>query len=146
MPLSPRGARLYEIQHDPDLLILDEPTSGLDPLVREAVFDLLREAQAAGRTVFHSSHVLSEVDRTCSRVAVLRAGRLVQVSSVAALRRSLHRTMVVQFRGPAPLMELAAIGARVVETTPRGVVLHVGSDLDPRRVLRHRAADGPQAP
>ena len=69
------------LQHKPDLLILDEPTSGLDPLVQQTFFEIVREARAEGRTVFLSSHIIDEVDRTCDRVAIIREGRLVQVDS-----------------------------------------------------------------
>jgi len=74
------------LQHRPDLLILDEPTAGLDPLVQHAVFELLREATAEGRTVFLSSHIIAEVDRTCDRAAIIRDGRLVQVDRIEAIR------------------------------------------------------------
>jgi ABC-2 type transport system ATP-binding protein len=67
------------LQHDPAVVILDEPTEGLDPLVQETFFALVSEASEAGRTVFLSSHVLSEVQRACERVAIVRGGRLVTV-------------------------------------------------------------------
>jgi ABC-2 type transport system ATP-binding protein len=70
--------------------ILDEPTANLDPTARAEVLDLVREARAAGRTVIFSSHVLSEVETTCDRVAIVRAGRLVHEQSIADVRRS-HR-------------------------------------------------------
>ena len=65
------------LQHRPDLLMLDEPTSGLDPLVQQTFYAVIREAKAEGRTVFLSSHILSEVEKTCDRVAIIRDGRLV---------------------------------------------------------------------
>jgi len=81
--------------HRPELLILDEPTSGLDPLVQEQVLDLLREAVAEGRTVFLSSHALSEVQRVADRVAIIRDGRLELVEDVESLRaRALGRVVV----------------------------------------------------
>src|SRR3954451_5847054 len=64
------------LQHRPELLILDEPTSGLDPLVQQTFYAVIREAKAEGRTIFLSSHILSEVERTCDRVAIIRDGRL----------------------------------------------------------------------
>jgi ABC-2 type transport system ATP-binding protein len=73
-----------------DLVILDEPTANLDPTARAVVLDLVREARDAGRTVIFSSHVLSEVEETCDRVAILRAGRLVHEQSLEHLRRR-HR-------------------------------------------------------
>jgi len=72
------------------LTILDEPTANLDPTARAEVLDLVREARAAGRTVIFSSHVLSEVEGTCDRVAIVRGGRLVHEQCLAELRRS-HR-------------------------------------------------------
>ncbi len=65
---SRRSGIVVALQHRPDLLVLDEPTSGLDPLVQQSFFELVREAMAAGRTVFLSSHILSEVEKTCGRV------------------------------------------------------------------------------
>src|SRR5437667_4599444 len=67
-------------QSDPELLILDEPTEGLDPLVQESFYELLVERRRAGRTVFMSSHVLSEVERVCDRIGLLRKGELVLLS------------------------------------------------------------------
>ena len=85
------------LQHDPELVILDEPTEGLDPLVQETFFGLLAEARDAGRTVFLSSHVLSEVQRACGRVAIVRAGRLAVVQAVAALRDARARRVRLGF-------------------------------------------------
>lgn len=76
------------LMHSPRLLILDEPTSGLDPLVQRSFFDLIREENARGVTVLFSSHILSEVQRICDRVAIIREGRIVAVRSVAEMRRS----------------------------------------------------------
>ena len=85
------------LQHDPEVVILDEPTEGLDPLVQETFFALVSEASEAGRTVFLSSHVLSEVQRACGRVAIVRAGRLVAVEAVAALREARARRVRLSF-------------------------------------------------
>ena len=69
----------------PDLLILDEPTGGLDPLIQRTVLDMVREAKADGRTVFFSSHILSEVQAVCDRVGIIRDGRMVAVQGVEDL-------------------------------------------------------------
>src|SRR5512146_2627572 len=90
------------LQHRPDLLILDEPTSGLDPLVQQAFYALVREAKAEGRTVFLSSHILSEVERTCDRVAIIRDGRLVKVDSVEGLRDLAHHAVELRFADGVP--------------------------------------------
>src|SRR4029079_17837000 len=68
---------IQALQHDPELAILDEPTEGLDPLMQRAFYDILDDLRKAGRTIFFSSHVLSEVERVCDRVAIVRRGRLV---------------------------------------------------------------------
>ncbi len=73
------------LQHAPELLVLDEPTSGLDPLVRREFFALLAEHNARGATVFLSSHDLGDIQRCCTRAAVLRAGRLAAVADIPAL-------------------------------------------------------------
>ncbi|GAB1692870.1 ATP-binding cassette domain-containing protein [Krasilnikovia sp. M28-CT-15] len=84
------------------LLVLDEPTSGLDPLMEREFRRAVEQARANGQTVFLSSHQLAEVEAVCDRVAVLRAGRLIDVATVAQLRR-LHRTEVsVTFTGVPP--------------------------------------------
>jgi ABC-2 type transport system ATP-binding protein len=84
------------LQHRPRLVVLDEPTNGLDPLMQARLFELLAEEARAGTTVFFSSHVLSEVQAVCERVAVIRDGRIVVVDDVAALRaRQLRRVTVI---------------------------------------------------
>ena len=90
------------LQHRPELLVLDEPTSGLDPLVQQSFYSLVREAKDEGRTVFLSSHILSEVERTCDRVAIIREGRLVKVDRVEALRDLAHHQVELRFAGPVP--------------------------------------------
>lgn len=76
------------LMHEPRLIILDEPTSGLDPLMQRTFFDIIREEQQRGATVLFSSHILSEVQRICDRVAIIRDGRIVAVQSVSQLRQS----------------------------------------------------------
>jgi ABC-2 type transport system ATP-binding protein len=118
-------------QHQPDLLILDEPTTGLDPLVREVVFQLLTEAKAAGATVFHSSHVLSEVDRTCDRVGVLRNGHLSGVFTVDEARRTTARFMVVEFAHEPPVEEMETAGGQIDEVLGNRVRLSIAGGINP---------------
>ncbi len=124
-------ALVSAFQHEPELLILDEPTTGLDPLVREMVFQLMAEAREAGVTVFHSSHILSEVDRTCDRVGILREGRLISLLSVAEARRAASRHMVVDFGADPPLEALRTAGSEVERIDGRKVVLRVSGELAP---------------
>lgn len=97
------------------LLVLDEPTSGLDPLMERVFRDCVAAARDRGQTVFLSSHQLAEVEAVCDRVAILRAGRLVEIDSIADLRR-LRRTVVeVSYRGAPPSLGDVA-GVSSVET------------------------------
>ncbi len=96
------------LMHRPELLILDEPTDGLDPLVQETVLDLLREAGSEGRTVFLSSHVLSEIERIAGRVGIIRRGELIRVEGVRELKASLPKQVELRFVQP-PTINLAAL-------------------------------------
>ncbi|MCX6538509.1 MAG: ABC transporter ATP-binding protein [Acidobacteria bacterium] len=93
-------AIVQAFQADPLLLILDEPTEGLDPLMQEAFYALLVDVRKRGRTVFLSSHVLSEVERVCDQLAVLRQGELALSASVSEVRHLAPRTVRVVFREP----------------------------------------------
>ena len=76
------------LQSDPPLLILDEPTGGLDPLMQREFFDIIKERQQRGATIFLSSHILSEVQRNCSRAAIIREGRIIASGSVEDLAKT----------------------------------------------------------
>jgi ABC-2 type transport system ATP-binding protein len=88
---------LLSLLHNPKLLILDEPTSGLDPLVQHAFFDLLKELNEGGATIFFSTHILSEVEKLCSRVAIIREGEMIRTEQVAALAGHSQRKYAVRF-------------------------------------------------
>ncbi len=83
---------------EPRLLILDEPSSGLDPLVQDVLFRHLRGLAAAGHTVFFSTHTLSEVEDLCDRVAILRAGKLLEHASISDLRRRSERNVTLRWK------------------------------------------------
>ena len=93
------------LQHDPELAILDEPTEGLDPLMQRAFYGILDDLRSAGRTIFFSSHVLSEVERVCDRVAIIRQGRLVAIEDVDALLARRKRNVEMRVQGSAPVLE-----------------------------------------
>ncbi|MBK9177995.1 MAG: ABC transporter ATP-binding protein [Acidimicrobiales bacterium] len=86
----------------PPLLLLDEPTTGLDPLMEVTFRDCVAEVRDEGRTVFLSSHILSEVERACDRVGILRNGRLVELGTLDELRHLAIRSVEVHFAGPPP--------------------------------------------
>ena len=98
---------IQALQHDPELAILDEPTEGLDPLMQQAFYGILADLRGAGRTVFMSSHILSEVERVCDRVAIIRRGRLMALHGVEELLARRKRRVQVRWRGSAP--DLAAV-------------------------------------
>src|SRR5512135_754901 len=126
------------MQHDPELLLLDEPTTGLDPLVQSAFRDLVRDFAGRGRAVFFSSHVLSEVEAVCRRVAILRAGRLVAVEPVDGLRARMLRRLEVRFRGAVPSDLAAVAGVVRAETEGPAARLWVQGDVNAllRRIAR----------
>jgi len=127
------------LQHRPELLILDEPTSGLDPLVQQTFYELIREAKAEGRTVFLSSHILSEVEKTCDRVAIIRDGRLVRVDRVEALRDLAHHQVELRFAGEVPVGAFAALdGVSDVAADDHVLRMRVSGPIAP--VVRAAAA------
>jgi ABC-2 type transport system ATP-binding protein len=131
-------------QHRPELLILDEPTSGLDPLVQQAFYGLVGEAQAEGRTVFLSSHVLSEVERTCDRVAIVRDGRLVRIGRVDTLRDLAHHQVELRFPDGVPTAEFAALpGVSDVVVEDHILRLRVAGPITPvlQAAARHELVD-----
>ncbi len=95
--------------HEPELLILDEPTSGLDPYLQREFTAMAREVAAGGRTVFMSSHVMGEVQRTADRVGIVRDGRLVADEDVEELRRRARRRVEVVFDDPPTTADLAGL-------------------------------------
>lgn len=88
--------------HEPKLILLDEPTAGLDPLVQQTFFEILAEENARGATVFFSSHILSEVQRFCQRVAILKEGRLVDIQTIRELREAGYKKVSVEADAPIP--------------------------------------------
>jgi ABC-2 type transport system ATP-binding protein len=138
--------------HEPECLILDEPIAGLDPLVQHAFHDLLAEVAASGRTVFLSSHTLSEIERVTTRIAILRRGRLVVVDTVQNLLRVARQQYEVEFGGTPPRADVlrAVDGVQEVEGDGSRFLLSFTGAADPIvkalaaydvRSLRSRDAD-----
>jgi ABC-2 type transport system ATP-binding protein len=91
---------IQALMHDPELLILDEPTSGLDPLLQREFLDCVLEARDRGASVLMSSHVMSEIEEVAGRVAIIRAGKIVDVDDVAVLRRRAGQEVTLSFAEP----------------------------------------------
>jgi len=118
------------LQHDPELAILDEPTEGLDPLMQRAFYEILDDLQAAGRTVFFSSHVLSEVERVCDRVAIIRSGRLVALEEIDTLLAHRKRDVEMRVAGGLPVLAGVPGVTAIVEMDGR-LTCHVEGDMGP---------------
>lgn len=131
-------AVVQALQHDPELAILDEPTEGLDPLMQHAFYAILDDLRRDGRTIFFSSHVLSEVERVCDRVAIVRGGRLMALQSVEELLAVRKRRVNLRWRGAAPdlsevpgLADVETDGDRVTATLQGAVAPFVRAVASP---------------
>ncbi len=120
----------------PDLLVLDEPTSGLDPLMEQAFRRTIAEAKERGQTVFLSSHVLSEVEALCDRVAILRAGRLAEVGTLAEMRHLSTLSVEILFDGTPPNLN-GVPGVSAVSVDGQRVRLHLQGELQPLLGVLH---------
>jgi ABC-2 type transport system ATP-binding protein len=118
------------LQHDPELAILDEPTEGLDPLMQRAFYRILEALRGEGKTIFFSSHVLSEVERVCDRVAIIRRGRLVAVEAVAALLARHKRNVTMHLQGAPPRL-VDVTGVSNVDIRDRRLTCRVEGDIRP---------------
>lgn len=94
---------IASLLHQPKLLILDEPTSGLDPLVQQTFIDILKEENKMGMTVLFSSHVLSDVQKVCNRVAILKEGRVIDVQNISELREKGFKKVELNLIEPVPV-------------------------------------------
>jgi ABC-2 type transport system ATP-binding protein len=97
---------IQALMHRPELLLLDEPTSGLDPLMQQEVVGLLREANAAGATIFFSSHIMSEVEHVANRVGIIRKGEIVEVAETSILTQRTLNRLTVRFKQAVEVSDL----------------------------------------
>ena len=117
---------IQAFMHRPKLLVLDEPTNGLDPLNQQEFNKLVHEAQTAGSTVFLSSHILSEVEQTCSRVAIIREGKIVRTGGVAELKDIRRYEITIKFADAVPLNAFEGLGGvRRVEAMNNGHAVRI---------------------
>jgi ABC-2 type transport system ATP-binding protein len=124
---------IQALMHKPDLLLMDEPTSGLDPLIQQQVYRILREAQAAGTTLFFSSHFISEVETIADRVAIIRKGVIVEEAKPNELISMVMRRLRVRFReavDPTPLIQLEGVTLLSQGEDGLSVTLQVEGEMD----------------
>lgn len=107
--------------HEPKLVILDEPTSGLDPLMQQRFFDLLEEENKKGVTILFSSHILSEVQRLCDRVAIIKEGKIVTVEKISTLKDNNFKRFVVEPLAPIEKSYFSIPGVNDLELTDKKI-------------------------
>lgn len=123
---------IQAFMHQPQILILDEPTSGLDPLMQEEFYELVKESKQRGASVFTSSHILSEVQKMCDRVGIIREGKLVGERKIAEMAAEAAQTFDITFAGPPPLAKLNKInGVQTTLQEGNSVTLHLHGKLAP---------------
>ena len=115
--------------HDPEVLILDEPTSGLDPLMQSRFIELLLEEKARGKTILMSSHMFEEVERTCSRVAIIRQGTLAALDNVDALKAAQAKKYVITLENEEAAARFANEGLRVSDVSQNQVTVIVQNNI-----------------
>lgn len=117
---------------NPKVLILDEPTTGLDPLMQEVFYELVAEAKTRGAAIFMSSHILSEVQKTCDRVGIIKDGKLVSEQSIAQMSAEAAQTFDITFAHKVPLGELQKIpGLKLMNHQQQHVTVHMHGALAP---------------
>ncbi len=123
---------IQALMHHPQLLLLDEPTSGLDPLMQQEVLSMLREANAAGATVFFSSHIMSEVESLAGRVAIIRLGEIVETAETSTLTGRSVRRLIVRLKRPAGSQGLENLPGVQVIASPDATsfTLQVTGDME----------------
>jgi len=135
-------AIVQAFMHDVRLLILDEPTTGLDPLAQQTFYEIVEEERGRNRTVFLSSHVLNEVERTCVRVGIIREGRLVAVENVEDLKQRRVKWAEAEFDEEVDADALRVPGVQSVQVEGRRVRMAItGNYADVLRALSAHAID-----
>ena len=117
--------------HEPRLIILDEPTSGLDPLMQQKFYDLLQEENKKGTTILFSSHVLSEVQRLCSRVAIIKEGKIIRLEKMSALSESSYKKVRIETEAPVEAAYFRLNGVNNLEMKENQVSFLYSGNLNP---------------
>lgn len=132
---------IQAFMYHPKVVIMDEPTSGLDPLMQEVFYDIVDEAKQRGATIFTSSHILSEVQKVCDRVGIIRDGQLIAEREIADLSKEASQTFDIVFGDTPPLAALKKIkGLRVSSHKDSTVTIHMAGELTPlfKLLARHK--------
>ncbi|MCX7922847.1 MAG: ABC transporter ATP-binding protein [Clostridia bacterium] len=123
-------AIIQALLHEPRLLILDEPTGGLDPLMQNSFFEVLKEENKKGVTIFFSSHILSEVQKMCDRVAIIKEGKILKVEEIDKLRANKYKKIKVEFNDAEQVNILSLPGMMKVERSGKAVEFLYSGKID----------------
>lgn len=116
---------------NPDILILDEPTSGLDPLMQNKFIELILSEKSKGKTIFMSSHIFDEIERTCDRTAIIKEGHLVAVEDMKTLSQSKSKSYVISFLTKEMALDFMKEGFKVRESKGNQVTVFVKGNINP---------------
>ncbi len=133
-------AIVQSLIHSPRLLILDEPTGGLDPLIQARFFDILKEENSRGTTIFLSSHTLSDVQKMCRRVAIIKEGKIAAVEDIETLRKKQLRKIRVEFNRPVSGTEIRCEGVINLQTDKNLLIFMYSGNTE--SLLRDLAGKG----
>lgn len=130
-------AIIQAFMHKPEVLILDEPTSGLDPLMQEVFFELVRDAKKRGAAIFVSSHIMSEVQKMCDRVGIIREGKLVSEYNIEQLASEVAQTFDIVFAGKIPPRKdfEKVAGLKLISAQDKQITIHMSGKLSPLFLL-----------
>jgi len=115
--------------NDPDIIILDEPTSGLDPLMQNRFIDLILEEKSKGKTIFMSSHIFEEIERTCDKTAIIKDGKIVAIENMETLKEKKSKFYVVTLNSKADVDKFVKEGLDIVDINERKVTVAVKGDV-----------------
>lgn len=116
--------------HSPKLIILDEPTSGLDPLMQKTFFDLIKKENERGATVLFSSHILSEVQRVCDRVAIIKEGKIIQTEKISDLQQNAYKKVSFVTKDESEIKDFTLIGSNNIEINGGNVSFIFKGDIN----------------
>lgn len=115
---------------DPDVIILDEPTSGLDPLMQNRFIDLILEEKKRGKTIFMSSHIFEEIERTCDRTAIIKNGKIVAIEDMKSLQQKKQKSYIITFSDEKKAIDFTKSRNDVIEQNSQKVVVAVRGEVN----------------
>ncbi|UCG69020.1 MAG: ABC transporter ATP-binding protein, partial [Thermoplasmata archaeon] len=121
---------VQSLMADQELIILDEPTGGLDPLMQQIFYEIIREEQAEGRTIFMSSHILAEVEAVCDKVAIIKEAELILNEHITTLQDMTGKVLEVEFREKVSPSEFEIEGVSHIESDGRKLIMTITGNMD----------------